>query len=78
LELEGGERSASRPGRFTDEKQRYQWQILLSHKNRTTMSKYFNNINNNNNNNNSILYFNVLTQKLQQPVTESAQEDKYK
>jgi hypothetical protein len=26
---------------------------------------------------NSILYFNVLTQQLQEPVTESAQEDKY-
>jgi hypothetical protein len=28
------------------------------------------------NNNNSILYFNVLTQQLQEPITESAQEDK--
>jgi hypothetical protein len=27
------------------------------------------------NNNNSILYFNVLTQQLQEPITESAQED---
>jgi hypothetical protein len=26
---------------------------------------------------NSILYFNVLTQQLQEPITESAQEDKY-
>jgi hypothetical protein len=25
----------------------------------------------------SILYFNVLTQQLQEPITESAQEDKY-
>jgi hypothetical protein len=32
--------------------------------------------NNNNNNNNSILYFNMLTQQLQGPITESAQEDK--
>jgi hypothetical protein len=31
----------------------------------------------NNNDNNSILYFNVLTQQLQEPITESAQEDKY-
>jgi hypothetical protein len=34
------------------------------------------NNNNNNNNNNSIqfiLYFNVLTQQLQEPITESAQ-----
>jgi hypothetical protein len=37
----------------------------------------FNNNNNNNNNNNSILYFNVLTQQLQEPITESAQEVKY-
>jgi hypothetical protein len=26
---------------------------------------------------NSVLYFNVLTQQLQEPITESAQEDKY-
>jgi hypothetical protein len=26
---------------------------------------------------NAILYFNVLTQQLQEPITESAQEDKY-
>jgi hypothetical protein len=26
---------------------------------------------------NSILYFNMLTQQLQEPITESAQEDKY-
>jgi hypothetical protein len=26
---------------------------------------------------NSIIYFNVLTQQLQEPITESAQEDKY-
>jgi hypothetical protein len=32
---------------------------------------------NNNNNNNSILYFNVLTQQLQEQIAESAQEDKY-
>jgi hypothetical protein len=32
---------------------------------------------NNNNNNNSILYFNVLTEQLQEPITESAREDKY-
>jgi hypothetical protein len=31
--------------------------------------------NNNNNNNNSILYFNVLTQQLQEPITESAQDN---
>jgi hypothetical protein len=37
-------------------------------------------INGNNNNSiqfNSILYFNVLTQQLQEPITESAQVDKY-
>jgi hypothetical protein len=41
-------------------------------------------LHNNNNNTgiiiiqfNSVLYFNVLTQRLQEPITESAQEDKY-
>jgi hypothetical protein len=29
-----------------------------------------------NDDNNSILHFNVLTQQLQEPITESAQEDK--
>jgi hypothetical protein len=31
-----------------------------------------------NNNNYSIIYFNVLTQQLQEPITEAAQEDKTK
>jgi hypothetical protein len=42
----------------------------------TSTTQYKNNNNNNNDNNNSILYFNVLTQQLQEPITESAQEDK--
>jgi hypothetical protein len=35
--------------------------------------KYTENNNNNNNNNYSILYFNVLTHQLQEPITESEQ-----
>jgi hypothetical protein len=34
-----------------------------------------NNNNNNDNNNNTIIYFNVLTQQLLEPVTESAQDN---
>jgi hypothetical protein len=40
---------------------------------RANVEQRNNNNNNNNNNNSFILYFNVLTQQLKEPITESAQ-----